>query len=72
MKTLTFSEKLSLVKLIANEIIADTEKKYRKINDLLLFTEDPKDVDIVLKAVQELCRVYVEIIPAYRLREDAS
>ena len=51
MKQLNFSEKLNLVKIIADEVINDTDKKYRKLNDLLLFTEEPKDVDVVLKAV---------------------
>ena len=69
---LSFPEKLSLVKSVADEIIFNTERKYRRINDLIVFTEDPKDVDIVLKAVQQLCRVFVEIIPAYRIREESS
>lgn len=52
MKELNFAQKISLIKSIADEIIHDTDKKYRKINDLLLFTEDPKNIDVVLKAVQ--------------------
>ena len=69
---MTFAEKLNMVKETADGIIYHTERKYRKINDLILFTEDPKDVDIVLKAVQQLCRVFLEIIPAYRIREDTQ
>ena len=65
-----FAEKLQLVKETGDQIIFETEKKYRKINDLLAFTEDPRDVDVVLKAVQQLCRVFIEIIPAYRIREE--
>ena len=49
---MTFAEKLNMVKDTADGIIYQTERKYRKIDDLILFTEDPKDVDIVLKAVQ--------------------
>lgn len=71
-KEMSFASKISLVKTIADEVIHDTDKKYRKINDLLLFTEDPKNIDVVLKAVQQLCRVFVDIIPEYRIREDAS
>jgi len=52
MLDLGFAEKLNMIKAIADEIIFDTDRKYRKINDLILFTEDPKDVDVVLKAVQ--------------------
>lgn len=52
MLKMSFAEKLNAVKETADGIIYNTERKYRKINDLILFTEDPKDVDIVLKAVQ--------------------
>lgn len=38
----------------------------------MLFTEDPKDVDIVQRAIEALCKVFMEIIPAYKLREEAS
>jgi hypothetical protein len=38
----------------------------------MLFTEDPKDVDIVLKAVLSLLDVFLEIIPEYRIREDLT
>ena len=48
---LSFVEKMELIKQISTEIISDSERKYRKIIDLIAFTEDPKDVDIVLKAV---------------------
>ena len=37
---------------------------------MLLFTEDPRNIDVVLKAVQQLCRVFIDIIPEYRIRED--
>jgi hypothetical protein len=68
-REMSFATKISLVKSIADEIIMDADKKFRKINDLLLFTEDPKSIDVVLKAVQQLCRVFVDIIPDYRIRE---
>lgn len=60
------------MKQIAKEVIEDTDRKYRKINDLILFTQDPKDVDIVLRAIEELSRVFIDIIPAYKIREDMS
>ena len=72
MKELTFAEKIALVKAIGSEIIANSEHKYRKLNDLLLFTQEPKEVDVVLKAVEQLAKVYKEILPSYRIREDAS
>ena len=61
-----------MIKKIGEDIINNSEKKYRKINDLFIFTEDPQSIDVVQKAIQMLCKVYVEIIPAFRIREDAD
>jgi hypothetical protein len=47
MQSLNFAQKISLIKKISDEIIMDSDKKFRKINDLLLFTEDPKSIDVV-------------------------
>mmetsp|Transcript_13386 Transcript_13386/g.22793 ORF Transcript_13386/g.22793 Transcript_13386/m.22793 type:complete len:91 (+) Transcript_13386:198-470(+) len=69
---MSFSEKLLSIKEISDEIIGNTEKNYKRISDLLAFTEDPKDVDIVLKAVMELHRVFLEIIPSYKIRDGFS
>lgn len=44
---LTFAEKSTMITKLTNEIIEASERRYRKINDLILFTEDPRDVDIV-------------------------
>ena len=71
-KALSFSEKMELIKVLADSIIANAEQKFRKLGDLIALTEDPKSVDIVLKACDELCRVFCEILPSYRLREDSS
>lgn len=72
MKAMNFAEKIALIKSIGNEIIANSERKYRKLKDLLLFTQEPKEVDVVLKAIEQLAKVFKEIIPSYRIREDAS
>ena len=69
---MNFAQKISFIKKIGEDIINNSEKKYRKINDLFIFTEDPKSIDVVQKAIQMLCKVYVEIIPAFRIREDAD
>jgi hypothetical protein len=29
---------------------------------------DPKDIDVVLKAVTHLCTVFCDILPSYRIR----
>ena len=39
---------------------------------MFIFTEDPKSIDVVQKAIQMLCKVFLEIIPAFRIREDAN
>ena len=47
MKALNFAQKINLIKKIGDDIINDSEHKYRKINDLFIFTEDPKSIDVV-------------------------
>lgn len=72
MNSLTLAQKMSLAKEIASDIIAASERRYRKLADLIALTRDRKDVDVVLKALELLCKVFLEIIPSYRLREDVS
>ena len=69
MAEMSFAQKISIVKTIRNEIISYPAYRYRKLRDLLTFCEDPKDVDVVLKAVSALCDVFVDIIPSYKVRE---
>ena len=66
---MSFGQKISIVKTIKNEIISYPAYRYRKLRDLLTFCEDPKDIDVVLKAVMALCDVFVDIIPSYKVRE---
>jgi len=40
LKELRLPEKLHLIKAIENEIVSDTQEKYRKINDLIVFCKD--------------------------------
>ncbi len=72
MAELTFAQKISLVKAIKTEIISFPAYRYRKLRDLLTFCEDPKDVDVVLKAVMALCEVFADIIPSYKIREQGG
>ena len=44
---MNFAQKVVVLRKITQEIITDADRKYRKIQDLLVFTKDPKDVDIV-------------------------
>ena len=69
MAKLTFAEKMGLIRVIADEIISFPAFRYRKLKDLLKLCADPKDVDVVLKAVAALCDVFCDIIPSYRIRQ---
>jgi hypothetical protein len=66
---LTFADKIGLIKAISNEIISFPAYRYRKLKDLLKFCQDPKDIDVVLKAVNHLCTVFCDILPSYRIRQ---
>ena len=69
MAEMSFAQKINIVKTIRNEIISFPAYRYRKLRDLLTFCEDPKDIDVVLKAVTALCDVFTDIIPSYKVRE---
>jgi hypothetical protein len=66
---LTFADKIGLVKAIGQEIISYPAFRFRKLKDLLKLCSDPKDVDVVLKAVNQLSVVFCDILPAYRIRQ---
>jgi len=68
-EAMSFAQKINLVKTIKSEIISYPAYRYRKLRDLLAFCEDPKDIDVVLKAVTALCEVFTDIIPSYKVRE---
>ena len=69
MAEMSFAEKIVIVKAIKNELISFPAYRYRKLRDLLTFCEDPKDVDVVLKAMAALAEVFCDIIPSYKIRE---
>lgn len=66
---MNIAQKLGLIKQTASEIISNPDETYRKINDLLLFCKDPKDIDVVMRSMGTLCDVYCDILPGYRIRE---
>ena len=53
-------------------MIAAPEDKFRKLKDLLLCCSDPKDIDVVIKAMKALCDVFCDILPGYRIREQKT
>lgn len=65
---LSFAQKINIVNTIKGEIISFPAYRYRKLRDLLTFCED-NNIDVVLKAVAALCKVFCDIIPSYRIRE---
>lgn len=48
------------------------EERYRKLKDLIIFCSDPKDIDVVIKALKVLCDVFCDILPGYRIKEQKS
>ena len=72
MAEMSFAQKISIVKAIKTEIISFPAFRFRKLRDLLVFCEDPKDVDVVLKAISALCEVFMDILPSYRIREQGG
>lgn len=69
MASMNVAEKITLIRLISKEVMADPDHKFRKLKDLLLFCSDPKDIDVVIKAMTHLSEVFCDILPAYRIRE---
>jgi nucleolar complex protein 3 len=72
LKAMNVAEKLTFIRSTANELIIDPEDKYRKLKDLLLCCSDPKDIDVVIKALKALCDVFCDILPGYRIREQKT
>lgn len=69
LKEMNLAEKLQFIKGTQMEIIRSPETRYRKLKDLLIFCSDPKDIDVVIKALKSLCEVFCDILPGYRIRE---
>jgi hypothetical protein len=63
-----FSEKLGLIKSLTNDIIAYPAFSYRKIKDLIKLCED-NNIDVVLKSTGNLCDIFCDILPDYRIRQ---
>lgn len=68
MKSLRFAEKLTMVKALTNDIIAYPAFSYRKLRDLLKLCSD-SNIDVVLKATHNLCDIFCDILPDYRIRQ---
>ncbi len=39
---------------------------------MLMCCSDPRDIDVVIKALKALCEVFCDILPSYRIREQKT
>ena len=69
LKEMNIAQKLSFIKATQAEIVLSPEDKHRKLKDLLLCCSDPKDIDVVIRAVKALCQVFCDVLPGYRIKE---
>lgn len=63
-----FSDKLQLIKSLTSDIIAYPAFSYKKLKDMLKFCAD-SNIDVVLKALGNLCEIFCDILPDYRIRQ---
>lgn len=68
MQKLRFTEKINLVKSLTIDIIAYPAFAYRKLRDLIKLCSDA-NIDVVLKATANLCDIFCDILPDYRIRQ---
>lgn len=66
---LDFPEKKEIVQKLFNLIISFPNENFDKINLLIIFLQD-KNIKIVLKTMRLLTKLFKDIMPAYKIRED--
>ena len=57
-----------MVKSLKADIIAFPSFSYHKLKDLLTLCAD-NSLDVVLKATNSLCEIFIDILPDYRIRQ---
>lgn len=67
MAKLRFSDKLTMIKSLTSDVIAYPAFSYKKLKDLLKLCAD-SNIDVVLKATSNLCDIFCDILPDYRIR----
>jgi len=72
LRQMNIAQKLGFIRDTALDIVSNVEEKHRKLSDLLLLCSDPKDIDVVIKAIKSLSEVFCDIIPSYRIREQKT
>ena len=66
---LDVTSKKEIIMKLFNLIISFPNENYDKINLLLIFLQD-KNIKIVLKSMRLLTKLFIDILPSYRIRED--
>ena len=64
-------DKLSLAKMLANEIVSSIENNYSKLDDMLMLWEDT-DIDVITLSIKQITLVFCDILPDYKIREDLN
>ena len=64
---MTFSDRLQMIKSLTADIVAYPAFSYNKLRDLLKLCAD-SNIDVVMKATNNLCDVFCDILPDYRIR----
>lgn len=65
---MSFGQKIALVKSLKSDIIAFPSYSYHKLKDLITLCAD-NSLDVVLKATNGLCDIFIDILPDYRIRQ---
>lgn len=66
---LDFKSKKEIISKLFNLIISFPNDNYDKINLLIVFLQD-KNIKIVLKTIRLLSKLFIDILPSYKIRED--
>lgn len=67
--SLDFKSKKEIIMKLFNLIISFPNENYDKIKLLIVFLQD-KNIKIVLKTMRLLTKLFIDILPSYRIRED--
>lgn len=67
--SLDFKSKKEVIMKLFNLIISFPHENYDKIKLLIVFLQD-KNIKIVLKTMRLLTKLFIDILPSYKIRED--
>jgi len=67
--SLDFKSKKEIILKLFNLILSFPNENYDKIKLLIIFLHD-KNIKIVLKTIRLLTRLFIDLLPSYKIRED--